>query len=164
MYFLATSPLIRQYDAMWELEWAFGEEAKIRKTRYPGVTLVNANVEMKEGIECIREYETTAIYRVLPLERLVKTNTSEIMDEALALSKEKITKEDSFAVRCKKRGSPGFSSKDLERDLGSKICEEIGASVNLDYPNWIVKIEVLGNRTGVSVLDPDDIVTKEVLD
>ena len=86
MYFLATSPLIRQYDAMWELEWAFGEEAKIRKTRYPGVTLVNANVEMKEGIECIREYETTAIYRVLPLERLVKTNTSEIMDEALALA------------------------------------------------------------------------------
>ncbi|HOP08631.1 MAG TPA: THUMP domain-containing protein [Candidatus Methanofastidiosa archaeon] len=162
MHFLATSPLIRQYDAMWELEWAFGEDAKISRTRYPGVMIVKVDVDLEEGLRRIEEYETTAIYRVLPLERFVKTNLSEIYSNGVELAKERITGEDSFAVRCKKRGSPGFSSKDVERELGSMICDETGASVNLDYPKWIVKIEVLGNRTGISVLEPQQIITKEI--
>jgi len=162
MHFLATSPLIRQYDAMWELEWAFGEDSKIKRTRYPGVMIVHADVGMDEGLKLIEDYETTAVYRVLPLERFVKTNLDEIYDNGLELAKERIKESDSFAVRCKKRGSPGFSSKDVEKELGSRVVEATGASVNLDYPSWIVKIEVLGNRTGVSVLRPDQILTKEI--
>ncbi|MBN1786083.1 MAG: RNA-binding protein [Candidatus Methanofastidiosa archaeon] len=162
MHFLATSPLIRQYDAMWELEWAFGENAKIRKTRFPGVILVQVDMDKKEGVRCIEEYETTAIYRVVPLERIVRTNLEEISKDSLDLARERISAEDSFAVRCKRRGDPGFSSKDVEKDIGARICEEIGAKVNLDYPQWIVKIEVLGSRTGISVLNPDEIVNKEI--
>jgi tRNA acetyltransferase TAN1 len=149
---------------MWELEWAFGEGAKIRKTRYPGVMIVQVDMDVVEGLRRIEEYETTAVYRVQPLEIMVKTNLEEIYCKGLELAKERITKDDSFAVRCKKRGSPGFSSKDVERELGSMICEETDASVNLDYPKWIVKIEVLGNRTGISVLNPHQIIIKEIED
>lgn len=52
----------------------------------------------------------------------------------------------SFAVRARRVGEHDFSSKDLEREVGSKVVEVTGASVDLDDPDKILYIEVRQNK------------------
>lgn len=164
MYFLVTSPLYRQFDAMWELEWAFGEDAKIKRTKYPGVILVTVPMEREAAIDTIRAYETTAVHRAIPLEEMLPTDKERIIERGFELAREHIEKGEAFSVRCKRRGNRVASSKEIERELGARIVDELGGVVNLDYPQKIVKVEILGNRTGISVITPDEIIDKDVLE
>lgn len=162
MYFLATTPIMRQFDAMWELEWALGEDVKVKKTQYPGLLIASIDMDRNKALESVRDYETTALYKVFPIDAMIKTDKDAIYEKAMELAKEMIGADDTFAVRVRKRGGALPSSKDTERELGAMIVEQIGAKVNLDYPQKTLKIEVIGRRTGISVLGPDDIVSKEV--
>jgi len=164
MYFLVTSPLYRQFDAMWELEWAFGDDAKVKRTPYPGVILVTVPMERDAALEAIRAYETTAIHRAIPLDEMIPTDKGRIIEQGFEMARERIAEGEAFAVRCKRRGNKVPSSKDIERELGARIVDELGAVVNLDYPKKIVKVEILGNRTGISVITPDEIIDKDVLE
>ncbi|MHC1598007.1 MAG: THUMP domain-containing protein [Candidatus Methanofastidiosia archaeon] len=162
MYFIATTPIYRQFDAMWELEWALGEDAKIKKTGFPGVIFVTVDMDRESAINTIKEYETTAIYKVIPIDIMVHTDKEKIISAAMELASKHISKDDSFAVRCKRRGTNLFSSKELEGELGAAVVDKIGATVNLEYPQKTLKIEVIKRRTGISVLTPDEIITKDV--
>ncbi|MFQ6087462.1 MAG: THUMP domain-containing protein [Candidatus Methanofastidiosia archaeon] len=158
-FYIATSPVNRQYDAMWEVEWALGE-CRVKRTPFRGVFTIEA---FQDAIEKIREYETTAIYKVIPLDSLVRTEFQEILQESLKIAKEKLKSEKTFAVRCKKRDSH-LSSREVEKKLGAEISKEIGSKVDLTKPDVLIKIEVLGRKTGIGVLKPEEILVKEVLE
>lgn len=164
MFFLVTTPIYRQFDAMWELEWALGEDAYIKKTRYPGVLLARTDLARDEAITALKEYESTAIFKVIPLDIMVRmSDKDELLERAMEMAREHISKDDTFAVRCRRRGARMVeSSRDVECELGARIVDEIGAAVNLDYPEKTVRIEIMGNRVGMSVLTPEDIISKEV--
>ncbi|MHC1605704.1 MAG: THUMP domain-containing protein [Candidatus Methanofastidiosia archaeon] len=164
MYFIATTPIIRQYDAMWELEWALGEKAHIKRTTFPGVIIVRVDLERDDAIQRVKEYETTAIYKIIPIDTMIKTGKEAIISKGLELARANIDKDDTFAVRCRRRGNIVSSSKDIEKELGATIVDNIGAKVNLSYPQKIVKVEIIGKRTGISVLTPDEIITKNVVE
>jgi tRNA acetyltransferase TAN1 len=162
MFFLVTTPIYRQHDAMWELEWALGEDARIKKTKYPGVLLARTDMPRSEAIAAIRDYESTAIFKAIPLDVLITVADKEELFER-AMEREGILEGETFAVRCRRRGTRMVeSSRDIECELGARIVDEIGASVNLDYPEKTLRVEIMGNRAGISVLAPDDTVTKEV--
>jgi len=163
MLFVVTAPLYRQFDAMWELEWALGEDVSVKKTKYPGVILARTPRSREDAVRALKEYETTAIFKAIPLDFLISCTREDLMETVLTAARAGITAEDSFAVRVKRRGTRlAESSRDLERDIGAKIVDEVGATVNLDYPSKTVRVEIFGTKVGVAVLGPDDIVTKEV--
>ena len=164
MFFLVTTPIYRQFDAMWELEWALGEDAHIKKTRYPGVLLAKTETPREEAITALREYESTAIFKVIPLDAMITTtDKDELLGLAMDMAREKISPGETFAVRCRRRGTRMVeSSRDIECELGARIVDEIGATVNLDYPEKTLRVEIMGNRVGISVLTPEDIITKDV--
>ncbi|MCD6143011.1 THUMP domain-containing protein, partial [Thermococcus sp.] len=54
------------------------------------------------------------------------------------------------------------SGKEIEIELGAKIKESLKARVDLTNPDWYVWIEVLGKKTGLSVIKPEEIVKKRV--
>jgi len=158
---LVTVPSGREGDASLELEWALGD-VKIRRTRWRGVLIVKTNLKKEEALRILKDFETTAIFKIVPLEKFVRSKKGDIIEEGFKLSKARIKEGESFAVRCKRRGNWIRSSKEIEIELGAKIKENLNAVVNLDNPNWYVWIEVLGNKTAISVIRPEEIIKKEV--
>jgi tRNA acetyltransferase TAN1 len=159
MFFIVTSPVNRQYDAMWEVQWAV-EGCKVIKTRYKGLFLIEAS---QDAAQKINDYETTAVYRVIPLDTMVPADLSQIEDAAVALCKDKLPHSRTFAVRCNRRGFP-VSSKEIERIVGAAIVEIQNNPVNLDDPDFMVLIEILDKKAGLAVVHESDIVKKEVID
>ncbi|AHF80908.1 THUMP domain-containing protein [Thermococcus paralvinellae] len=158
---LVTVPSGREGDASLELEWALGD-VKIRRMRWRGVLIVRTNLTKEEALRVLKDFETTAIFKIVPLEKFVKSKKDRIIEEGLKLAKARIKEGESFAVRCKRRGNWIRSSKEIEIELGARIKESLNAKVNLDDPDWYVWIEVLGNRTAISVIKPEEIIKKEV--
>jgi len=158
---LVTVPGGREGDAALELEWALGD-AKVRRTKWRGVLIVRTSLDKNDALEKVREFETTAIFKVIPIERFVESKKEKILEEAFQLAREYIKEGDSFAVRCKRRGNWISSGKEIEIELGAKIKENLKARVDLTNPDWYVWIEVLGKKSGISVIKPEEIVKKRV--
>ncbi len=159
MYFVVTTPVNRQYDGMWEIQWAIGE-CKVIKTRHKGLFLLEAD---ETALEKIKLYETTAIYRVIPLDLVIKTHLPEIVEESVNLAKQKLKKGETFAVRCRRRGFH-VSSKEIEQKIGALIVETLRNPVNLDNPDKVVLIEIIDDKVGISVLKEGEILKKEAID
>lgn len=158
---LVTTPVGREGDASLELEWALGD-ANIRRLRWRGVLLVRSKLTKEEALKSLKKFETTAIFKVIPVERIVKSKKESIVEEAFKLARARINEGERFAVRCRRRGNWIKSSKEIEIELGARIKEGLDARVNLNNPDWYVWIEVLGRKTAISVIRPGEIIRKEV--
>jgi tRNA acetyltransferase TAN1 len=159
MFFMITSPVNRQHDAMWEVQWAV-EGCKVIKTPHKGLFLIEAP---RDAAQKIDDYETTAVYRVVPFDSMIPADLSQIEETAVTLCKDKLPDSQSFAVRCKRRGFP-ISSKEIEQVVGAAIVEACNNPVNLDDPDFLVLIEIIGKKAGIGVLPESGIIRKEVMD
>lgn len=134
---------------------AYGE-----KTVFDGVVLIYTSLEPKDAIEIIRKKPTSVIFKVIPIEMCVKTSLEEIVDKALELAKEYISKGDTFMVDCIRRGRLIQSSVIVEKTLGKEIVEKIGGIVSFRNPKYIIRIEIIGELTGISVLKRSEILRR----
>jgi len=91
--------------------------------------------------------------RVVPIEAVVSTKLENIKKASLELSA-RIKEDETFRVTVEKRHTTLSSKEIIEA-----VAEEIDRKVNLLKPNKIVLIEVLGGVTGVSVIEPEDILS-----
>lgn len=159
MFFMVTSPVNRQHDAMWEVQWAV-EGCRVIKTRYKGLFLIEGPPDAARKID---DYETTAVYRVIPLDTMVPADLSQIEEAAVTLCRDRVPSSRSFAVRCNRRGFP-VSSKEIECIVGAAIVEAQHNPVDLDHPDFIVLIEIIDKKAGIAVVQEFDIVRKEVIE
>lgn len=100
-----------------------------------------------------RPYEFRYISRVIPIETVVRTNLDEIRETVERLS-EKILEDETFRVTVEKRHTELSSRKIIEA-----AAAPIDRKVDLENPDKIVLIEVLGGLTGISVIRPEDILS-----
>ncbi len=159
MYFIVTTPVNRQYDGMWEIQWAVGE-CNVIKTKYKGLFLIEAD---EHTLEKVKPYQTTAIHKVVPLDAMVSAQLPDISRETVNLAKKKLKKGETFAVRCKRRGF-SMSSKEVERKIGTLIVETFENTVDLDDPDKIILIEIIDDKAGIAIIKESDIVKKEIID
>ncbi|MDI9644521.1 MAG: THUMP domain-containing protein [Candidatus Verstraetearchaeota archaeon] len=64
------------------------------------------------------------------------------------------------AVRCRRRGSLLPSAREVERRVGHALVDH-GCKVDLDRPELIVRIEIIGETTAVSVRPPTRSILKK---
>lgn len=149
---------------MWYLLGEMGDrEAIVDKTGVVGLivarTALNPFKAVKELRKLLEERpeEFRYILRVIPIERIVQTDLGEIQKAVNELAS-KISEGETFRVTVEKRHTELSTRKIIEA-----AAEKIERSVNLENPDKIVLIEVLGKLTGVSIIKPDDIfsVVKE---
>jgi len=157
---LVTSRQGREGDAILELEWALGR-VRVKGTDWGGVLLAETPLSRGEALQRLREFETQAIQRVVPLDEFVPARWEEIEKAVLRLAG-KI--DGTFAVRAKVRGNKGLSQRELEVKLGSLIVERYNPSVNLSDPDWTVVVEVLGKKAGVGLVRRGELLRFEVGD
>ncbi|HEU03812.1 MAG TPA: RNA methyltransferase [Nitrosopumilus sp.] len=141
----------------------FGDEnPEISRTSMSGVLTAKTKLVPFEVIKNIREkivdepWSIRYCLRIIPIEKVVDTNLEEISTQVFSLMK-KVNEKESYRITIEKRNSDISST-----EIISKIADNITNKVSLEKPDWIALIEILGNKTGVSVLKSDDIFSLEI--
>ncbi len=95
------------------------------------------------------------ILKIIPIDYVCETNLNVIKAFVEKYYPLYINEEDSFKIELKRR-----KNEIIERDaIIESVAKIITNRVNLDNPDKIIKIELLGNVSGISFLNPDDIFT-----
>ncbi|MEM2994476.1 MAG: THUMP domain-containing protein [Candidatus Bathyarchaeia archaeon] len=159
---LATTSRGNESEACSELWYLLGEigdsAPTVDKTGVAGLIAAKTVLDPFEVIRKFREilrerpYEFRYILRIIPIERVVRTDLSEIQRVATQLS-QKIGEKETFRITVEKRFTE-ISTKDIIEVAASNIERQ----VNLNNPDRILLIEVVGGLTGVSVIKPDDVL------
>jgi tRNA acetyltransferase TAN1 len=134
------------------------EEARTNKTRIGGLIQGQTNLDPVEAIHLLREHlrlepdRYDKLFRVLPVIEWVETSMDEIVGEVES-QKEQVKPEDTFRVTVEKRRT----------DLGRlEVIEPVAAvfdnEVDLEEPDWVVLIEIIGGKTGVSIIREEDML------
>jgi tRNA acetyltransferase TAN1 len=147
-----------------EIELALQNEENlftIKETVFYNVVLVQSDSDPLKITKILAESPTTVISKIVPLEVVVRTQEDLITEKVIKLSREKIKSGETFIVRGDLRGRGHIESKEeLLTSITQKITEELQIEMDVNEPDWVVQIEVVGENTGISVLNPDDIVKK----
>jgi tRNA acetyltransferase TAN1 len=155
---IATSEIHSHSEAcseLWMLLRAVGDETPaVDRSRVRG--LITARTEL-DPVEAIWKLRTElhrdpdrfrVLLRVMPMEAVVRTDMNAIADTAHMLAS-RIGEDESFRVTLEKRRT-GLRS----REVIDAVAEGIERRVNLENPDWVVLVEIIGNYTGVSVVRP----------
>ena len=160
---LMTTLRVHERQLCSEMKYLLMEELDISKpiikrSGIRGLVVAKVNIDPIEVIKklkaIIHEYPYKVRYaqRIIPIQKVIPTDVNRIKQAVVELAIS-IPKENSFRVTIEKR-STSLHSKELIEAAAS----EINNKVNLNKPDNILLIEVLGKLTGISVIKPDDIL------
>jgi len=102
-----------------------------------------------------RPWEFRYTLKVTPVQRLVQTDIEEIKEASADLARE-IAVGETFRVSVEKRHTSVSG-----REIIEAVASRIDRKVNLERPDRIILVEVLGRLSGISILRPDDILSTE---
>jgi tRNA acetyltransferase TAN1 len=99
-----------------------------------------------------RPYEFRYALRIIPIEKVVRTYLDEIKRAATELAA-KIGENETFRVTVEKRFTSVHS-----RDFIEAAAADIQRKADLENPDKILLIEVIGGLTGMSLIKPSDVL------
>jgi tRNA acetyltransferase TAN1 len=133
-------------------------QAETSKTKIRGLIVAKTTLDPCVVIEKLRSilkerpYEFRFALRILPIERVVPTDLEEIKRVTAELAA-RIGEKETFRVTVEKRFTTLHS-----KDIIEAAASDIKRNANLENPDRILLVEVLGALTGVSLLRPIDIL------
>ena len=136
-------------------------DVKISVSSMSGIITVETKLDPIEVVRKIKEmvldepWSIRYCLRIIPIQKVVKTNIEEIEKEICSMS-DQIEKKESYRILIEKRNSD-ISSKEII----TKIANGIKNKVSLDFPDKVILIEILGIVTGISILKKSDILSLE---
>jgi len=132
----------------------------VSKTGLPGLIVARIDKNPIEVVEKIRELAETNpwnfhfILKIVPIETVIETNLDKIKSVALKFAEEKIGPEETYKI------DPVIRLSTLRRsEVIEAIAPYIKNKVNLENPDKILRIEIIGSLTGISVLKPQHILS-----
>ena len=159
---LATTWRGNEENACSELRYLLGEigdsAPTVDKTGVAGLIAAKTVFNPFEVIEKFRKilhersYEFRYTLRIIPVEKVVRTDLGEIQQAATELSS-KIGEDETFRVTVEKR----FTETPTQ-DIIEATATNIERKVDLNNPDKILLIEVVGGLTGLSVIKPNEIL------
>ncbi len=145
---------------IWYLLREIGDvTVQVEKTGITGLIAVKTALNPFEVIKKLRDmlkkrpWEFRYTLRVIPVEKVVRTDLGEIQRAAMKIASE-ISEDETFRVTVEKRFTDLSSQEIIE---GAAVNVE--RRVDLEKPDKIVLVEVVGRLTGLSVIKPGDIMS-----
>ena len=134
------------------IEEVLGESVKVRPLPrgFKGLVIVEVKGSPEKAATII-EREVLEAEKVLMVMAEVDSDLDEIARAAADVARGRISESETFAVRTTRRGRHDFTSIDVNVRAGAAVQEEVGAPVNLTYPDKIVWVEVLDEKTFISI-------------
>jgi len=132
-------------------------ESESQATDISGIVLGYTKLDPFQIVKALRElvknepWQIRYVLRLLPIEVVVYTESENIKNAAKKLAL-KIQNGDTFRITVERRHTLINSS-----DIISTIAKEIDNRVDLENPDWIVLVQVVGGQTGISVIKPNQI-------
>ncbi len=130
----------------------------IEKSDFDGVLEVDVE-DPRPFVAFLREYVRSEpfrihfVQRVIPVDMVVDTDLEQIKQGAGQLGSQ-IAKDESFKIDIDERDSP-YS----RRELIDAIADVVDRKVDLDSPDIVIQVEVLGEYTALSLARPDEIIS-----
>ncbi len=161
--FLVSCPRLRERDACGEILYFFSfigdENVTCKRSKFPGLVYVKSSLKPLEAAKKLRNLAVDDpnsfrfVLKITPIETIVPS-TIDAMKEWVKEKSASILSSETFRITVEKRMT------DLS---GNEIIEElahfIDRKVDLDNPNKILMVQVLGDHTGLAILEPDDIIS-----
>jgi tRNA acetyltransferase TAN1 len=139
---------------------AIGESSpNVDKTGVSGLIVAKTCLDSLEVISKFRNilherpYEFRHALRLIPIEKVVHTDLDQIKEAVTQLGS-RIGENETFRVTVEKR----FTALHMH-DIIEAAATSIKRKVNLQDPDHIILIEVVGGFTGLSLIDPKDTIS-----
>lgn len=142
---------------------SFGDpSAEAELTEIKGIILVKTALDLLQVIEELKKLTTEEpwmikyIMRVIPIEKVMPAELEYIQGVVVDLAV-RIRPEDSFRVTVEKRHSILHSMEIIEC-----IADGVKRRVNLKDPDWVVLVEIVGKKAGISIVKKDQIFSAAI--
>ena len=135
-----------------------GIEVLAKPLNFSGLVLVKADVPVEEITREIKMRVPEA-ERVLPIKYYAPAEMDLIVD-AVKNIVEEIRNARSFAVNTVRRGTHKYSSLDVNVRVGAAIKDLSGCPVNLDFPDKVIFVEIIGPHAYTGVVDGSEFQKK----
>jgi len=133
----------------------------IKDSEFPNVLLIDLSMDPELALDILKKTTTTVISKIVIIDEVVRTRSNIIKEKALQIANQKIKPGSSIAVRCDLRGRKYIESKeDLIKAISDELIQKLNAYPNSKNPKWVVQVEIVGEDTGISVLEPYKIIKK----
>ena len=160
---LVTTARGREEDGCSEIWYLLGEigdeAAEVDKTGVKGLIAARSAFNPFEVIEKLRkmmkEHPSEFRYslRMIPIDKVVRTDLEEIKKGAAEMAS-KIAEDETFRVTVEKR-----FSEIQTNEIIKAVADNVERNVDLSNPKKTFLIEVVGSLTGMSVVNPLDILS-----
>jgi tRNA acetyltransferase TAN1 len=149
-------------DEILELLEKFGDKtAESEIIDIKGIILIQTSLDPIAVIDKLKElvasepWHVRYVLRVIPVQVIVSTQLQTISQMARDLASK--IDDDTFRVTVEKRHN-SLGSMEIVKSIASLISNK----VDLEHPNWVILVQVLGGRTGISVIRPNQIFSSVV--
>ena len=139
-----------------EIEKILGEigdqEPEILNVGMRGILMVNTNIESSKIITWVKDKVVEEPWfiryclRMIPIQTITETEMSKIIENVAEL-KNVIKQNDSYRITIEKRNTDMSST-----EIITEIAKIFPNEVSLNQPDWVILIEILGDKTGISIL------------
>jgi tRNA acetyltransferase TAN1 len=140
----------------------FGDsDAKISITEMSGILIAETKLNPIEVVRKIKEmvldepWSVRYCLRIIPIQKVIETKIDEI-EKTVSNMNEQIVDGETYRISIEKRNSD-LSSQEIIK----KIADKIKNKVSLEFPDKVILIEILGNKTGISILKKSDVLSIE---
>tara|TARA_B110000014_G_scaffold243970_1_gene214769 strand:- start:38 stop:559 length:522 start_codon:yes stop_codon:yes gene_type:complete len=138
----------------------FGDvDAKIEKTEFSGIIQVETSLDNIKVLDNFRELIDDEPWlikycsRIIPIQKECESRLDDIVNASIELSN--VMKEnETYRITVEKRHSSLHT-----KDIIANIANSISNKVSLENSNWEIIVQVLRNKTGISVVPPDTILS-----
>ena len=131
----------------------------VEKTIFSGIIQVETKLDIMKVLESFKEIIEDEPWlikycsRIIPIQVECESKLDDIRDRVCGLS-EIIKKNDTYRITVEKRQSSLRTS-----EIISSIADSLSNKVSLENSDWEVIIQVLRNKTGISIIPPNTILS-----
>ena len=138
----------------------FGDvDAIIEKTVFSGIIQVQTSLDNIKVLDDFRELIDDEPWlikycsRIIPIQAECESKLDEITSKAIELS-HVMKKDQTYRITIEKRHSSLHT-----KDIISNIADSISNKVSLKNSDWEIIVQILRDKTGISVIPPDTILS-----
>jgi len=133
------------------------QEPEILNVGMRGILMVNTIIEPSKIIDWVRNkiveepWLIRYCLRIIPIQSITETNIDKIKQNVIKL-KDSIQKNDSYRITVEKRNTSISTN-----EIITEVAKIFPNKVSLIKPDLIVLIEILGDKTGISILKDSEL-------
>lgn len=134
----------------------FDSSASILEQPYGGLLLLETRLAANEAAMRLAGCSTSLIFKIIPIDAIVESDLGRISSEVLRLVPQDAS---GVAVDCIRRGRSLPSSSYVEEEVG-RLLKGRGNAIDLENPALVVRIDIIGDRSTISVRPPSGFISK----